>query len=97
VFDRRHESLAILSDDPSVKDSDEEIIGGTYIQTTLHLESLMCSPFRVCLGICFRAFHEMRVSDKIPDYLTWYRVQVAPLNILMLLVVLFSCWFRLVC
>lgn len=27
VFDRRHISLAILSEDPSVKDSDEEIIG----------------------------------------------------------------------
>ena len=28
VFDKRHISLAILSDDPAVKDSDEEIIGG---------------------------------------------------------------------
>ena len=28
VFDRRHTSLAILSDDPLVKDTDEEIIGG---------------------------------------------------------------------
>lgn len=28
VFDRRHKSLAILSDDPSVAGSDEEIIGG---------------------------------------------------------------------
>ena len=28
VFDRRHASLAILSDDPSLRDSDEEIIGG---------------------------------------------------------------------
>jgi len=28
VFDRRHTSLAILSDNPAVKDSDEEIIGG---------------------------------------------------------------------
>ena len=28
VFDRRHTSLAILSDDPAVKDTDEEIIGG---------------------------------------------------------------------
>ena len=28
VLDRRHTSLAILSDDPQVKDSDEEIIGG---------------------------------------------------------------------
>ncbi|CAB9501435.1 Histone acetyltransferase GCN5 [Seminavis robusta] len=27
VFDTRHESLAILSDDPTVKDSDDEIIG----------------------------------------------------------------------
>jgi len=28
VFDRRHTSLAILSDDPAVKGTDEEIIGG---------------------------------------------------------------------
>ena len=28
VFDKRHISLAILSEDPAVKDSDEEIIGG---------------------------------------------------------------------
>jgi histone acetyltransferase len=28
VFDRRHTSVAILSDNPAVKDSDEEIIGG---------------------------------------------------------------------
>lgn len=28
VFDRRHKSLALLSDDPKVKGSDEEIIGG---------------------------------------------------------------------
>lgn len=28
VFDRRHTSLAILSEDPKVKDTDEEIIGG---------------------------------------------------------------------
>lgn len=28
VFDRRHTSLAILSDNPGLKDSDEEIIGG---------------------------------------------------------------------
>ncbi|ACI65425.1 predicted protein, partial [Phaeodactylum tricornutum CCAP 1055/1] len=28
VFDRRHTSLAILNDNPDVKDSDEEIIGG---------------------------------------------------------------------
>jgi histone acetyltransferase len=28
VFDRRHTSLAILSDNPALKDSDEEIIGG---------------------------------------------------------------------
>ena len=28
VFDRRHTSLAILSDNPELKDSDEEIIGG---------------------------------------------------------------------
>jgi hypothetical protein len=28
VFDRRHKSLAILSDDPAVKGTDEEIIGG---------------------------------------------------------------------
>lgn len=28
VFDRRHTSLAILSDDPSLNDSDEDIIGG---------------------------------------------------------------------
>ena len=28
VFDRRHKSLAILSDDPSVKGTDDEIIGG---------------------------------------------------------------------
>lgn len=28
VFDRRHTSLAILNDNPAVKDSDEEIIGG---------------------------------------------------------------------
>lgn len=28
VFDRRHKSLAILSDDPAVKGTDDEIIGG---------------------------------------------------------------------
>ena len=28
VFDRRHKSLAILSDDPNVKGTDDEIIGG---------------------------------------------------------------------
>lgn len=28
VFDRRHKSLAILSDDPKVKGTDDEIIGG---------------------------------------------------------------------
>lgn len=28
VFDRRHTSLAILSDNPDLKDSDEEIVGG---------------------------------------------------------------------
>ena len=28
VFDRRHTSLAILSDNPELEDSDEEIIGG---------------------------------------------------------------------
>jgi hypothetical protein len=28
VFDRRHTSLAILSDNPELKDSDDEIIGG---------------------------------------------------------------------
>lgn len=28
VFDRRHKSLALLSNDPNKKDSDEEIIGG---------------------------------------------------------------------
>ena len=27
VFDRRHTSLAILSDDPATKDTDEEVIG----------------------------------------------------------------------
>jgi histone acetyltransferase len=28
VFDRRHTSVAILSDNPAVKDSEEEIVGG---------------------------------------------------------------------
>ena len=32
VFDRRHTSLAILSDDPQVKGTDEEIIGGICYQ-----------------------------------------------------------------
>ena len=43
VFDRRHTSLAILSDNPDVKDSDDEIIGGICELFMLSKERRRCN------------------------------------------------------
>lgn len=58
VFDRRHKSLAILSDDPAVKDSDEEIIGGICFRP---FEEMRFAEIAFC---AVSATHQVKVSGK---------------------------------
>lgn len=56
VFDRRHVSLAILSDDPAVKDSDEEIIGAICFRP---FEEMRFAEIAFC---AVNASHQVKVS-----------------------------------
>jgi len=65
VFDKRHISLAILSEDPAVKDSDEEIIGGICFrpfQDMRFAEIAFCAvsathQVKVLTFLCVKDFH----------------------------------------
>lgn len=56
VFDKRHISLAILSEDPAVKDSDEEIIGGICFRP---FEEMRFAEIAFC---AVSATHQVKVS-----------------------------------
>lgn len=59
VFDRRHVSLAILSDDPAVKDSDEEIIGGICFRP---FQEMRFAEIAFC---AVSATHQVKVSTRL--------------------------------
>lgn len=71
VFDRRHTSLAILSDTPSHKDSDEEVIGGICFRAFDDMrfaEIAFCAvsaSYQVKVKNGFRWFHAVLVDHNI--------------------------------
>ena len=59
VFDRRHTSLAILSDDPALKDTDEEVIGSICYRA---FPEMRFAEIAFC---AVNASHQVKVCEKI--------------------------------
>ena len=59
VFDRRHTSLAILSDDPALKDTDEEVIGSICYRA---FPEMRFAEIAFC---AVNASHQVKVCEKL--------------------------------
>jgi hypothetical protein len=65
LFVRRHTSLAIISDDPALKDPDEEVIGSICYRTFPVMRSVPLSPCALVAEIAFcavNALHQVKVG-----------------------------------